>query len=81
MAELLILSVAKRKETAVKVQEILTDSECMVKTRLGIHSGDAACQDNGIIILEMAPSSYEKIKELIQMLGDIDGVKVKQVSI
>ena len=32
MADILILSVAKRKDKAVKVQEILTGAGCMIKT-------------------------------------------------
>jgi hypothetical protein len=81
MANILILSVQKRKACAVKIQEALTASGCTIKTRLGIHdSSSEACSGTGIIILEIL-SEKNTIKNLITQLEDIDGVKSKLVTI
>ncbi|MDR1696037.1 MAG: hypothetical protein LBR69_05365 [Endomicrobium sp.] len=80
MADILIVSLAKRNETAVKTQELLTDFGCIIKTRLGLHESGAACADRGIIILELAPDA-EKIYELTKKLETVEGVKTKFVSI
>ncbi|MCL1971664.1 MAG: hypothetical protein FWG57_01595 [Endomicrobia bacterium] len=81
MANILILSVEKRKETALKVQKVLTESGCFIKTRLGLHeSGEGKCSDTGLIILQLEASSAE-IKALISNLKKIKGVKVNSVKI
>ena len=81
MADILILSVAERKDTAVKVQEILTGAGCMIKTRLGLHEGDAGkCLDAGLIILQLA-ADKEDINGLASKLETLEGVKAKLVEI
>lgn len=81
MTNLLILSVANRKEAALKLQEILTDSGCMIKTRLGLHSSPCGqCSNSGIIILEMQGEDAE-LKALVDACEKIDGIKVKLVQI
>lgn len=81
MADILILSLGKRKNSALKVQKILTDSGCFIKTRLGIHDscGDS-CSDNGLIILEIA-APVKEIKAMASKLSKVAGVKTKLVSI
>ncbi|GHT34518.1 hypothetical protein AGMMS49592_4400 [Endomicrobiia bacterium] len=80
MTNILILSVQKRKECAVKVQEVLTSSGCIIKTRLGIHdSSSDACFDTGIIILEIF-AQESTIKNLTSQLESIDGIKSKLVT-
>jgi riboflavin synthase len=81
MADILILSVEKRKDTAVKVQEILTEAGCMIKTRLGLHeSGEKQCSDAGLIILQLE-SDINDINVLVSKIGGIEGVKAKLVTI
>jgi len=81
MADILILSLGKRKSSALKVQRILTAGGCFIKTRLGIHDscGDS-CSDNGLIILELA-ASVKEIKAMASKLSKVSGVKAKFVSI
>ena len=81
MTNLLILSVGNRKKSALKVQQILTESGCMVKTRLGIHSNpEGVCSDEGIIILEVVAGDSD-IAGLVVKFEELDGVKAQLVKI
>lgn len=80
MANILILSVEKRKEAAIEVQGILTEAGCMIKTRLGLHENGGSCNDNGLIILQIEADNND-INDLVMKLEKIDGVKTKFVEI
>jgi len=58
--------VKNRKETADKVQKILTAWGCLIKTRLGLHDGVLDnCSEAGLIVLELV-GSPEQHKELCE---------------
>ncbi|MCL2334997.1 MAG: hypothetical protein FWC57_02925 [Endomicrobia bacterium] len=78
MSDILILSLEKRKNSALKVQKILTESGCFIKTRIGLH-GDG-CNDRGLIILELSAPAKE-IKAVASKLAKAGGVKTKLVKI
>ena len=81
MTNILILSVAKRKDTAVKVQEILTEAGSAIRTRLGLHeSGGGKSSDAGLIILQLE-NNKNIINSLKTKLKKIKGVKIKSVEI
>lgn len=81
MANILIVSVEKRSESAVLVQEVLTSYGCIIKTRLGIHENSSgSCLEKGLIILELAGQDLQ-IKELLSKLEAVAGVKAKLVQI
>jgi hypothetical protein len=72
---------AKRKETAVNVQKILTGWGCMIKTRLGIHDGVLDdCSETGLIILELV-GEPEKMREFKRKLELISQVKAELVEL
>ena len=78
---LLIALLNHRHSDAVKVQRLLTEYGCIVKTRLGIHDGVLdKCSDSGLIILELVGPEKEK-KELARKLKLISKVKIKYVSL
>jgi hypothetical protein len=78
---ILLILVGKRKEEAVKVQQILTGWGCIIKTRLGIHDGVLEnCSNNGLIILELAGTD-EQIDELTRKIGVLPGVSAKLVNL
>ena len=78
---LLVILVDKRKEEAVTVQKLLTESGCIIKTRLGIHDGVLdECSNSGLIILELV-SEKEKHEELSKKLNLLDGVKTQLVNL
>ncbi len=51
---ILLILVGKRKDDAIKLQQILTAWGCIIKTRLGIHDGVLEnCSDEGLLILRI----------------------------
>jgi hypothetical protein len=78
---LVIILMRTRRSSAVKVQKVLTDFGCMIKTRLGIHDGVLdKCSDAGLVILEVVGSKAEK-ERLDKKLKKVPGVKTKMVDI
>ncbi|MCL2388765.1 MAG: hypothetical protein FWC85_00095 [Elusimicrobia bacterium] len=81
MTNILIVTLAKRKETSVPVQEVLTNFGCIIKMRLGLHETyPNACTDKGIIILDVCGKKTE-ITKFINALKKIKGVKTKLVTV
>ncbi|MFA7676623.1 MAG: hypothetical protein WCY34_00445 [Candidatus Omnitrophota bacterium] len=76
---LLLILVNMRKESAPKVQKILTDWGCIIKTRLGIHDGVLDdCANSGLMILELVGSD-EQVEEISHKLNLLSGVKAEIV--
>ena len=70
------INVSNRKETSSKVQNILTEYGCSIKTRLGLHeASEEFCSVSGIIILELV--SEDKSSELCEKLSLIEGIDVQ----
>ena len=72
--EIITILVGKRKESALKVQEVLTDFGCIIVTRIGLHETIGACSDCGLIILQIKGDK----KEADSMLKKLN--KIKQVN-
>lgn len=80
---IMILLVNNRVKNAVKLQDVLTESGCMIKMRLGLHDADAAadvCSNDGLIILHLAGSD-EDISALEKKLNSLEGVNAKNSKI
>jgi hypothetical protein len=78
---ILLILIGKRKDDAVKVQQILTAWGCIIKTRLGIHDGVLEnCSDEGLLILELYGSDEQK-EELTRKVAVIPGVSSKLVEL
>ncbi len=77
----LLVLVSIRKESAVKVQQILTEWGCFIKTRLGLHEGVLDnCSESGLIFLELA-GDESKHQELARKLNLLKNVDAKLVSL
>lgn len=77
----LLILIGKRKEEAVKVQQILTAWGCIIKTRLGIHDGVMDnCSDEGLLILELHGTQEQK-DELSRKISVLPGVSAKLVEL
>ena len=77
----LLILIGKRRDEAVKVQQILTAWGCIIKTRLGIHDGVLEnCTDEGLLILELHGSDEQK-QELARKVEVLDGVHSKLVEL
>ncbi len=78
---ILLVLIGKRKETAVKVQQVLTAWGCIIKTRLGIHDGIMDnCSDEGLLILELYGTDEQK-EELARKIAVLPGVSSKLVNL
>jgi hypothetical protein len=78
---ILLILIGKRKEDAVKVQQILTAWGCIIKTRLGIHDGVLEnCSDEGLLILELYGTEEQK-EELTRKVAVLTGVSSKLVEL
>jgi len=78
---ILLILIGKRKESAVKVQQILTGWGCIIKTRLGIHDGVMDnCSDEGLVICELV-GTKEQQEELSRKLAVLPDVSSKLVEL
>ncbi len=69
--------VAQRTKYTAKVQKILSDYGCSIRTRLGLHdAGDGFCSPNGLILLEVV----DQDAALAAALAKIPGVQVKKMT-
>ncbi len=68
--------VAQRTKHTAKVQKILSDYGCSIRTRVGLHEADDnVCSPNGLILLEVV----SKATELAAALAKVPGVTVKKM--
>ncbi len=71
--------VTDRAKEAVRVQEILTDFGCDIKTRIGLHEiHDSYCSPAGLIVLEVI-SGEERADSLISELSAVEGVEIRKM--
>ena len=77
--QILGVHVQNRGENAVRVQQLLTEYGCYIKTRLGLHEVDEkSCSTGGILLLEMF-GDQAKCEALRDKLNTIDGIEVKEM--
>lgn len=79
--QIMVVSVAQRESTATKVQGVLTEFGCSIRTRLGLHDqSDGVCSERGILVLQLC-STEETSKALESKLNGIEGVKALLVDL
>ncbi len=72
--------IKERQKVATKVQEILTEYGCSIKTRLGMHEAtDDKCAPHGLIILELTGEAKEMM-EMEKKLNAIESVEAKNIT-
>ena len=68
-----------RGENAVRVQQLLTEYGCHIKTRLGLHEvGGGSCSNGGVLLLELV-GDEARCGELGAKLAAIGGVDVQKM--
>ncbi|HOO56103.1 MAG TPA: hypothetical protein PLN69_04720 [bacterium] len=73
------VNVNNRAKNAAKIQKLLTDYGCYIKTRIGLHDVmDDFCSTGGLLILELY-GDQKKRKELEDKLKAVPGVEVKKM--
>lgn len=74
------LLVNNRRKNVPRLQEVLTESGCIIKARLGLHEAGDVCSNDGLIILQLDGSKKE-IAELEECLNKLDGIKAKNTEL
>lgn len=65
MSAIIGISVENRKEDSLKLQEILTEYGCLIRTRIGLHEmGEYKCLNYGIVLIEVVDRINEIYDEL-----------------
>jgi hypothetical protein len=78
---ILLILIGKRKDTALRVQQVLTGWGCIIKTRLGIHDGVLEnCSDEGLLILELH-GTQEQMDELTRKVSVLPDVQARLVQL
>ena len=78
---IMALTIDPRSAHAPQVQTVLTKHGCIIKTRIGLHEvSQKSCSEEGLIILHIH-SSLDEINVLENELLDVEGVKVKYMSL
>jgi hypothetical protein len=73
------IHITDRVHHAAKVQEILTQFGCLIKTRIGLHeTGTDCCSPNGLLILELLDKDAE-VASFIGAMNAVEGIEVKQM--
>ena len=78
MTTIIGIGVENRKETAVKVQDVLTEFGCDIKTRLGLNDyKETECSYKGLILVDVP--NRERAIELTKKLNTIENVTIKEM--
>lgn len=80
MPEIITVLVGKRRESAIEVQNILTEFGCSILTRVGFHEAVDVCSEAGVIILQVKDKK-EKIDDLLGKLNQLEQVKAKRLEL
>lgn len=75
----LAVHITNRVKKAPKIQQILSQFGCHIKTRLGLHEASSdVCSPNGLILLEML-DDLKTAKALQAKLDAIAGVETRRL--
>lgn len=65
MSAIIGIQISNRIEDATKLQEILTNYGCLIKTRIGLHDmGEYKCLNYGIVLIQVVDKINEIYDEL-----------------
>ncbi|MDD2422825.1 MAG: hypothetical protein PHG34_01255 [Candidatus Cloacimonetes bacterium] len=77
--KVVLIKIDHRASEASRVQSILTDFGCNIKTRLGLHEvSNEFCANDGLIVLEVE-GEKNIITQMIDKLNDIEHVTAKLI--
>lgn len=80
MRTIMGIEIGHREEDALKVQKLLTEHGCSIKTRLGLHEASSnQCSSSGLILLEFAGGKDTDIQALEGALAELPTVKVRKM--
>jgi hypothetical protein len=76
---IMLIKVSQRLHSAERLQKVLTDYGCSIKTRLGLHEADDACGTDGLIILQLVKGDSD-LTDFQAKLNELDGVIAKLIT-
>ena len=78
MTTIIGIGIENRKETAINVQNVLTEYGCEIKTRLGLNDyKEIECSYKGIILVDV-PNREQALK-LEEKLKEMENVTIKEM--
>ena len=78
MTTIIGIGIENRKETAIKVQDVLTEYGCDIKTRLGLSDyKEKECSYKGLILVDVP--NREKALLIEKELKNIDNIVIKEM--
>ncbi len=77
MTVILGIKLQDKEDNAVKLQQILTDFNCIIKMRIGINNSSFFCSSNGIILLQI--ESNENAINIEKSILEISGVELQRM--
>ena len=78
--QIMAVLVSHRSQQAPHLQEVLTQSGCIIKTRLGLHEAGDVCAEEGLIILQLA-GDKAAVEDLTAKLNAMEGITAKSLEI
>lgn len=80
MRTIMGIEIGHREEDALKVQRLLTEHGCSIKTRLGLHeTAGNQCSSSGLVLIEFAGGQDAEIAVLEAELQKLATVKVRKM--
>ncbi|MGI6326583.1 MAG: hypothetical protein ACOX1U_06410 [Saccharofermentanales bacterium] len=76
---IMLIKVSQRLHSAERLQKVLTDYGCSIKTRLGLHEADDVCGTDGLIILQLVKGDSD-LTDFQAKLNELDGVIAKLIT-
>ena len=80
MWNIVVIKVGRIGEDSLKVQSLLSEFNCSIKTRLGLHQAGDVCGTEGVIILDLTGDKGE-MESLGKALNQLPSVKAQLVDI
>jgi len=76
----MVIKVGSISEGSSKVQSLLTEFNCSIRTRVGLHEAGNVCGTEGLIILDLVGDKGE-MESLEKALNELPTVTAKMVDI
>ena len=80
MTTIIGIKISNRLQSAISVQEVLTEFGCIIKTRIGLHEEiNGQCSPKGLILLEIIDD--KKAIDIANKLCDIEEIEIQQMKV
>ena len=80
MFNIMVIKVGRISEDSIKVQSLLNEFNCSIKTRLGLHEAGSVCGTEGVIILDLTGDKGD-MEDLEKALNKLETVKATRVNL